>query len=455
MTKQELFDKKGNLANQADQILKRAAEEGRYDLTADENRQFDAIHADIDKIDGFLTKLGKQEGLAEGEGRRSEPAPPTDEKRGGQPRSGTATRIDSAESLRGWLMPSHLRTDAMRASAQRAGVNLDSKEFSFRLPSVAMRSNGQMLGVGDVERWRRENEEHRAAFGVGSGAIGGYTVPDSMMQALETAQLAYSNIRSICRVVRTNEGGPLPFPTVNDTGNKGALLGENTQVTEVEPSFGQLVLDAYKFSSKSVLVSVEFMQDSAIDAASEIGRMLGERIGRITNDYFTTGTGSSQPKGVVAGAYDSTVTAASSTLYTHDELLDVIHAVDPAYRPNSRFMFPDTALKNLQKIKVLQYSGDTVGMPLWRPGLTEGAPNTVLGYPYVINQSMAAPGSGNKDLLFGDFSKFLIRDVRDVVLIRLDERYADYHQVGFLAFSRSDSDTLDAGTHPIVWADHT
>lgn len=449
MDTKDLLQRKGELATQADAILKKAKDEGRYDLTADENRQFDEIHADINKIDAFIEKQAKQDALGESAGRRSEPTQPNKETRQVAPNRAVAQ--DSVEALRGWLLPGHSRTDAMRASAQRAGVSLDSKEFVFKLAPHALRSDS----ATDIASWRKANEEHRAAFGVGSGAIGGYSVPDAMMQALEVAQLAYSNIRSVCRVVRTDGGGPLPFPTVNDTSNKGVLLAENTTATELEPSFSQLVLDAYKFSSKYILVSVEFLQDTSIDASAEIGRLLGERIGRITNDYFTTGTGSSQPKGVVAAATDSTVTAASATLYTHDELLDVIHSVDPAYRGNSRFMFNDSTLKALQKIKVLQYSGDTVGAPLWQPGLTQGAPNTILGYPYVINQSMASPGSGNKDVLFGDFSKFIIRDVRDIVLMRLDERFAELHQVAFLAFSRSDSDLLDAGTHPISWADHT
>lgn len=446
MNKQELQEKRMALAAEADAVLKHVAEEKRYELRNDEQAKFDSLHAEIEKVSGLLQRMEKQEAIQEPTDRRSEP--PTPER---APAPQVARTGDAAESLRGWLMPGHLRSDATRAAAQRSGVNIDSKEFILRLPSVALRSDSD----ADIRAWRQANEEKRAAFGSGSGSIGGYTMPDAMMQALEVAQLAYSNIRSVARVIRTDGGGPLPFPTVNDTGNTGALLGENTQVTELEPSFSTLTLDAFKFSSKSILVSVEFLQDTSIDAAAEIGRMLGERLGRITNSYFTTGTGTSQPKGIVTAAYDSTVTAASSSLYTHDELLDVIHAVDPAYRGNARFMFNDTTLKALQKIKVLQYSGDTVGMPLWQPGLTAGAPNTILGYPYVINQQMASPGSGNKDVIFGDFSKYIIRDVRDVVLMRLDERYADYHQVAFLAFSRSDGDLLDAGTHPIVWADHT
>jgi HK97 family phage major capsid protein len=106
-------------------------------------------------------------------------------------------------------------------------------------------------------------------------------------------------------------------------------------------------------------------------------------------------------------------------------------------------------LKALKKIKIPQYSGDTAGVPLWQPGLVAGQPDTILGYPFVINQAMAAMAASAKSIIFGDLSKYLIRDVRDVQLIRLDERFAEYHQVGFLAFSRHDGDLLDAGTDPV------
>jgi HK97 family phage major capsid protein len=106
----------------------------------------------------------------------------------------------------------------------------------------------------------------------------------------------------VATVIRTDTGAALPIPTSDDTSNKGAILGENTAASEVDVSFGQLVLDAYKYSSKYVLVSVEFLQDSSINVAEFIGKALGERIGRIQNDHFTTGTGSSQPNGIVTAA---------------------------------------------------------------------------------------------------------------------------------------------------------
>ncbi len=446
----ELREEKGRLAEQADQILKKAGEEKRTTLNTDEDKQFDAIHEDIEKLTKQIARMQKQadvEASLTESTRKTDPNPverTTTTQR--TENHGKATQVDADMALRGWLLAgseaAHTISDAHRLSARRMGFDLNQKHLTIRLfgkqPPRSTRAE-------DMAAW-----EQRAAMGVGSTTIGGYTVPDAPMGALEKALLAFGGMRSVSTVLRTDSGADLPIPTNDDTANKGAILAENTQVTEVDMTFGQLVLQAYKYSSKSVLVSVEFLQDTSINAMDFIGSALGTRIGRIQNDHFTTGTGSSQPNGVVAAATTSSVTASGQTSCTYDNLVDVIHSVDPSYRTNGRWMLHDSALKMIKKVKVLQYSGDTVGAPLWVPGVN-ALPDTILEYPYTINQSIATVATGTKSVLFGDFSKYLIRDCREVTLIRLDERYADYHQVGFLAFARSDGDLLDAGTHPVKY----
>lgn len=360
-------------------------------------------------------------------------------------------------ALRGWLLAGSEEgelSESHRSAAQRAGVNLGAKTLKIKLfgsenPQSMLTYVGGELGYR-TDSAARSAWESRAAMGVGSGSIGGYTVPDAPMGALEEALLGFGGMRQVATLLRTESGADLPIPTNNDTGNKGAILAENTQVSEVDPTVGQVVLQAYKYSSKSVLVSVEFLQDSSIDVAGFIGRKLAQRIGRIQNDHFTTGTGSSQPNGIVTAATSSSVTASGTTSCSYDNIVDLIHTIDPEYRMNGRFMLHDSALKMIRKVKVLQYSGDTVGAPLWVPGVN-GLGDSILGFPYVINQSLATVATGTKSVLFGDFSKYYIRDCREVTLVRLDERYADYHQVGFLAFARSDGDLIDAGTNPVKY----
>jgi HK97 family phage major capsid protein len=93
-------------------------------------------------------------------------------------------------------------------------------------------------------------------------------------------------------VIDTDSGAPMNWPTVNDTANVGAILAENTQVTEQDVTFGQTPLGAYMYTSRLVRVSYQLLQDSAFNLDEFLRDILGERIGRILNQHFTTGTGS-------------------------------------------------------------------------------------------------------------------------------------------------------------------
>ena len=448
-TSQLLKDKK-EAVDAATEIRNRVFNDQSGEWRGDDEAKFDALMAKAEQISASVarevrlsTAVSGIDTESQSAGRRSEPQQPHGAARHAM--SDRATGKDQEMALRGWLLAGAEEQevkDEHREAAKRCGINLGSKSVTMRLPKHALRS----LHPVDVAEW-----EKRAAIGVGSGSIGAYTVADSPMGALEKALLEFGGMRQSSTVIRTDSGSDMPIPTSDDTSNKGAILAENTQVSEVDITFGQLVLQSYKYSSKSVLVAVEFLQDSSINAADFIGRALGERIARIQNDHFTTGTGSSQPNGLVTAATSSSVTFSGTATVTYDNLVDLVHTVDPAYRVNGRFMFHDGALKMLKKVKILQYSGDTVGAPLWQPSMVAGQPDLVLGYPYIINQSMTTPATSVKSILFGDLSKYIIRDCRDVTLVRLDERYADYHQVGFLAFARSDGDLLDAGTHPVKY----
>lgn len=461
MNLQELRTEKGRLANEADAILTKSVEEHRSELTTEEATKFDAIHAEIEKLTKQIGRFEKQESIAAGDGRRSEPNP-VDTRSRQESRnnaSGKVTDRDRGEALRAWMTagaPGAELTDDQRALAKRCGINADSKRLTFSLgPSLKPTQpdpNGLRPSAEDLRTWTAKLGEERAALtGLQSTTTtGGYTVPDEAMQALEVALLAFGGMRQVAKVIRTATGGPLPIPTSNDTGNKGEIIGENTTSNELEMVFGQLVLDAWKYSSKYILASIEFLQDTSINASEFLGSALGNRIARITNDHFTTGTGS-QPNGIVTASTSSAITTAASGTITYDNLVDLEHTIDPAYRVNSRFMLHDSALKIIKKIKVLQYSGDPSGIPLWVPGLASGSPDTILGYPYVINQSMATIASGSKSVLFGQLDKYIIRDVRDVTVIRLDELFAVLGQVAFLALSRHDGDLLDAGTHPVKY----
>jgi HK97 family phage major capsid protein len=242
----------------------------------------------------------------------------------------------------------------------------------------------------------------------------------------------------------------LQIPTDNDTSNKGEIIDENTVINEKDVTFGQITMGSFLYSSKMVRVSLQLLQDSSFPLGPFLGRKLGMRIGRIHADHFTTGNGTTQPQGIVTAAGNSSVQLAAQTP-TYAEMVSIQHSIDPAYRssPGVGWMFHDSLLAEVKKI-----TDASTGRPIWMPNMVGGEPDTILGDPYFINQSMAvAAGSGaGKSILYGDLSKYLIRDVRDVTIQVVDQLYAAYHQVAFFAFARTDAKLLDAGTDPVKYA---
>jgi HK97 family phage major capsid protein len=285
----------------------------------------------------------------------------------------------------------------------------------------------------------------RAAMSVGTDAAGGYTVPEGFARRLEEALKAYGGMLEVSEVIETSTGAKLPFPTENDTANKGAIIDENTQITaEQDLAFGQVSLEAYMYHSKIVKVSLQLLQDSAFDIDGLLARKLGTRIARIWNEHFTTGTGTNEPNGVITAATLGKTTA-SGTAITWPEMVDLEHSVDPEYRRNARWMFHDQTLAALKKLL------DGNDRPLWQAGIAVGEPDRLGGYPYVINQDMATIALSAKTVAFGNLNKYLVRRVLGFQLMRLTERFADFLQVGFLGYARADGDLIDAGTNPVKY----
>ena len=422
----------------------------KREFTAEENEKFDRMHADDTATKAQLERITKVEAieadLGASRGRQAEPnvvrAPGVYD----PPRPGSQSReeqyMSGLEGFRTWLLAGsterNILTDEQIRAAKSVGFDPNQKVIKLRMPMEIPHSM-------DEARTLQYRDEFRA-MGVATGPTGLYGVPNELMRPLEVALLTFGGMRQVATIIRTDTGATLPIPMTNDTTNVGEIVAENTTVSSQDLALTQLNMGAYKYSSKMVLVSVELMQDNAINLANFLGEALGTRIGRITNTHFTTGTGTGQPNGIVTAATAGKTSATSQqNSILVDDLIDLEHSVDPAYRSAAKFMMHDSTLKAIKKLK------DTQGRPLFLPGIATGAPDTILGYPFQINQSMGVLGTTVKSILFGALDKYIVRDVRGIELLRLDERFAEFGQVAFLAFARFDGNLMNAGTNPVKY----
>jgi len=289
---------------------------------------------------------------------------------------------------------------------------------------------------------RAYRDTENRAQATNNNVAGGYLTYGTFLSELVKSLKAWGPMMDpgVTRMIQTATGSSLTMPAMDDTANEGSLIAENTQVSTSEVAFGTRTLDAYKYTSGVVLVSDELLQDAILDVEAIIRDAMSERIGRIGNKHLTIGDGASKPRGIVTAA--GTAAAAAASAISFDDMINLEHSVDPAYRndPSVRWMFNDGTLKALRKLK------DGEGNYIWQPAdVRGGAPATILGYGYAINQAMAGIGSTNRSVLFGAMNRYMVRMVAEFAVKRLVERYADYGQVGFIGFTRLDGELLDAG----------
>jgi len=348
--------------------------------------------------------------------------------------------------------------DSLAATIERVerSEKLDAElRATVRPPLDAVGGNGEARG-GKVDEARVA--EHRAAFNkfvrtgdmtelrtytpMSDSVQGAFIVPQGFQYELEQALKLYGGMFKVARILPTPTGNTLLWPTSNDTAVLGEQVAENVSVSQANPTLSNIQLNAWKYSTKMVNVSNELLQDSAFDVEAYLRELFVARLGRILNQRFTIGVGTTEPMGITIAA-TAGPTAEGVGVVSYNDLVELEHSVDPAYRQGAKFMFHDTTLKLLKKLK------DSQGHPLWVAGVGVGAPDTILGYGYQINQDMPVIGTGNKQMLFGALDKYIIRQVKELTILRLNERFAELGQTAFLGFARFDGNVIDAGTHPI------
>lgn len=400
----ELKEKLGGLIDEQMKITTAAGTEKRS-FTQEEDEKFNKIEADIK----LAQKTLEAEVLMEA--RSKEFAAPVNQEKDPKGKTIEEKREEYSDAFKLWVV---------------RGQNALDKE--------------QMITLG---------LESRATQMSKTAAEGGTTVPEGFIPKLEQALLAFGGMVSVARIIKTSTGNDLPYPTVNDTAQSISLIAELGAVstTATAPTFSSVTFNAFKYGTDFLPISRELVEDSSFNILAEVESMFLTRIARGMNTVLTTANGTSKPNGIVTAATSSGITPLV-TSFTRTNIVNLLHTVDPSYRPNAKFMFNDTTLLALKKL----VDGDSRPLYYWDP--TGNIPAMIEGYGYVINQAMASPGASAKSVLFGDFSKYIIRMVNDIRMVRTEELYRTTDAIGIGAFIRFDGDLLDAGTHPVKYWTH-
>lgn len=294
------------------------------------------------------------------------------------------------------------RLKAVEENGAKAVKSLDRIEVALKRPgatAVETKSEAtpELKAFTGYLRFGKEGLDavECKALRVSDDTSGGFLVPAEFVAEIDKNVTLFSPVRGLA-TVRSTARGEVQIP--RRTGLPSAhWVEELDDRTETTTTYG-----SSKYSVKELAgfidVSLSLLEDSAVNIAAEIAADVGEEIGYLEGEAFVNGSGAGRPLGFMADTDIGFTKSGSGTAITADSLIDLFHAIAPAYRQNGTWAMNSTTLAAIRKLK----TGD--GMYLVALTGINGAPvNTLLGRPIVEMPDMPDIAGGAYPLVFGDF----------------------------------------------------
>src|ERR1039458_8151828 len=182
---------------------------------------------------------------------------------------------------------------AKQEQADERGISRDERDSDSDAYGKAFTQwlKRGMNGVNAEQRGALDANALQTA-GAGVTTAGGFLIPQGFWANLQIALKAYGGILSLCNVMPTATGNPMPWPTNDPTSIVGSYITEGNQLGFQDYVFGQGMLFAWTLTSNVILASVQIIEDSAFDVDQFVTDRAGEAIGRLIAQELHTGAGS-------------------------------------------------------------------------------------------------------------------------------------------------------------------
>ena len=384
MNERELLAKRASLILQARGMLERTEVEKR-DLSTEEQTNYDAIFADVTKLDIKIENLRKLGTVDTDEFRLGEAAKPEGARAAGNGDAEKQSKAMNAYMRNGSLAP-ELR--ALQAESDTAGGFITTpQQFINRLIQAI---DNQVF----IRQWATPN------------------------------------------VVTTAQSLGLPY-LANDPDDADWTSELGTGSLDGTMSFGKRELFPHPLA-KRIKISNKLMRLNPDVEQLAITR-LAYKFGVTFEKNAMTGSGANRPLGVFTASTDGISTGRdistdnTTTAFTADGLKNAKYGLKGAYWPRAKWLFHRDAVKMLSKLK------DAENRYLWQSSVQLGQPDMLEGIPLFTSEY--APNTFTAGLyvgILGDFSFYHTADALDFGIQRLNELYAESNQTGFIGRLESD-----------------
>ncbi|WP_226664389.1 phage major capsid protein [Alteriqipengyuania lutimaris] len=345
------------------------------------------------------------------------------------------------EGLRTEVDEVKLRVDRIAQGAQRAAQR----------PALAATSAAQTEVKGFVDGYLRRGNTHEIKSISGtSPSDGGYAVPRQIDAMIARQLTEISPIRALAQVVQTGSAGYRKLVATGGTASGWA--GETAERPETDtPSFAEIAPPSGDLYANPA-ASQAMLDDAGFDLESWLSSEIAMEFARAEGAAFVNGSGTNQPRGFLKAPTSTLGDAArafGSVQYVgtgdatgfgtdpEEKLIDLVHTMKAGHRQGASFVMNSTTLAEVRKLKTSD------GAFLWQPGLIEGQPDRLLGYPVVEAEDMPDIAGGAYPIAFGNFRHgYLIAERSATQVLR--DPFTNKPFVHFYATKRIGGQVLDS-----------
>ncbi|NCU12091.1 MAG: phage major capsid protein [Sphingomonadaceae bacterium] len=340
---------------------------------------------------------------------------------------------------------------ALRGDVDEVKSRLEKVSRAAARPAIGGAAAASPELKGFVDGYLRHGREAELkSFTTGVLADGGYAIPREIDVAIAAQLKAVSPIRAIAQVVQVGTSGYRKL--VSSTGTASGWVSETAarpetgtaKFNEIAPPMGELYANP--------AASQAMLDDAAFNLEEWLAGEIASEFAKAEGAAFITGTGTNQPRGFLAaptsnaadatrpfGTLQFSVTGNASAFDANPELklIDMVHSLKAAHRQGACFVMNSKTLATVRKFKAAD------GSFLWQPGIMDGQPARLLGYPVIEAEDMPDVAANAFPIAFGNFRNgYLIAERKETTILR--DPFTNKPFVNFYATKRVGGQVLDS-----------
>lgn len=255
-----------------------------------------------------------------------------------------------------------------------------------------------------------------------NGAVIPQTIANKIIDTVKQVAPIYA------LTTKFNVKGKLQFPVAKGSITTG-YQEEFKAITSSNVGFTNVELDGYLIGALSK-VSVSLINNAQFDIVSYVVNKIAQSIAEFLEKELIVGA--TNIKGITDKSYEGkgvqkVITFKEGVIST-DDLIETQGEVKMNVQDGCQWLMNQSTLNEVRKLK------DNNGQYVLNPDLRTGFGFELLGKHVMISDEMPAD-----TIIYGDWSAMYVNIHEDVNIRPLNEKYADEHAVGFVAWAELDA----------------